>query len=139
MEYKDEKLEMLTGKLRQTRPVLSTQDATLLTERIMRQIDRKPARTQLPIVLGLRTILSSAAVLLLGLLVFQQTEAKNIVASDGPVPALENKRTIDLRCVQLTDNEHHNLMKTYFCYMQQKTIENNQFKSLYSTINPLRP
>jgi len=127
METKDEKFNVIIGKIRSKQPVL--QDANLLTERIMQQIELKSDQSASHLIVWFRAITSSAAALLLGLFIFQQTEINDKIASNSETPVLENTISIDSTCIQALNEEQVNLMKMYYCYMQQNAIKNNRFRS----------
>jgi len=127
MKINDKKYEHLLEKLRQTQPVLN--DAAMLTDSIMQQIEQHRSSSQPHFLLWFRAISSSAAIFLLGLFVFQQSEAQNPVDDQVHSPVLVTQVSIDSTCIQYQSTSEPNLLKTYLCYMQQNAIENNQFES----------
>lgn len=127
MENKEEKMEKLIRSLREAKPVLQHPES--LTDSIMNQIGKKPVHRVYPLLIWTRAALSSAAVLLIGLYIFQQTEAENTFASSTPKPVIENKIEVDSTCLQMLGSEHLNVIETYLCYMQQNSIENELFKT----------
>jgi len=123
----EDKMEQLIRSLRESKPVL--QHPENLTDSIMNQILKKPVHQVSPILLWTRAALSSAAVLLLGLFIFQQTEAENSMTSAAVKPFIENKLELDSTCMQMLGSDHLSIIKTYLCYLQQNSIENELNKS----------
>ena len=64
----------------------------------------------------------AAAILLVGLFLFQQNESETIASTNKSIPVLEKKINTDSLC---SDNPE-SPAKTYFCYMRQNSIKNNQ-------------
>lgn len=127
MDTKQENLERLVRSLKQATPVLK--DPKSLTNSIMDRIGKQSEHQVTPLLIWVRTALSTAAVLLLGLFVFQQTEAENVTESNSVRLVLENKLEDDSTCMQMLGSEHLNYIQTYLCYMQQNSIDNKQFKT----------
>ena len=124
----DDKMEQLVRSLRNAKPALKNPES--LTDSIMNHILKKPERQVTPMLLWARVALSTAAALLLGLFLFQQTEAQEMpFASNTPKPVIEKPAEMDSSCLQMLGCEHLNYIKTYLCYMQQNTIENELFKT----------
>jgi hypothetical protein len=127
MENTEEKIDMLIQKLRSTSPELK--DTGMLTENIMQNIkDRN--RQKIPVLLiWIRTVSSSAAILLLGLFLFQQNEATTITSSDKQTSHFENKINIDSICLQNQLNSKANLMSIYICHLQQNSVKNKLYRT----------
>lgn len=125
MNKKQENLERLIRSLKQATPVLN--DPNSLTNRIMDQIHMtKPQKTP-AFLMWARAGLSTAAAVLIGLFILQQSEAENKTMTTSYKPTQEEKIAVDSTCMQLFDSKHLNIMKTYLCYMQQNSIENERF------------
>jgi hypothetical protein len=124
----EDKMEQLVRSLKNAKPALKNPES--LTDSIMNQILQKPVHQVSPILLWARAALSTAAVLLLGLFLFQQTEAQEMpFASNTPKPVIEKPAEMDSSCLQMLGSEHLNYIETYLCYMQQNSIENELFKT----------
>jgi len=122
-----DKMEQLVRSLKEAKPVLKNPE--ILTDSIMNQILKKPVHQVSPLLIWARVALSSAAVLLLGLFIFQQTEAENSTTTASVKPFIENKLEVDSTCMQLLGSEHLSYIKTYLCYLQQNSIENELNKT----------
>lgn len=122
-----EKMEQLIRQLKEAKPVLKNPES--LTDSIMNQIGQRSVHKVSPLLIWTRAALSSAAVLMVGLFIFQQTEAENNIASSTPKPVIENKIEVDSTCIQLLNEDRTNTYETYLCYMQQNSIENKLFKT----------
>ena len=127
MENIDDKLDNLVNKLRQQKPELH--NAELFTDSIMKEVMNKSHRNTPKFLIFVRAVTSSAAVLLLGLFLFQQNDTELIASTNKPIPIFENKINIDSLCIQRQSNNKVNLIETYLCYMQQNSIKNKQLKS----------
>ena len=128
MKNLDDKFDNLGQKLSRQKPEL--QGAELLTNSIMQQISISSRHSKPKLLIWIRIISSSAAILLLGLFLFQQTDSELIASTIKPKHLLENKLFIDPECIQLKDNNQINLLKTYYCYMKQNSIKSEQLKEL---------
>lgn len=118
-------LEQLIQSLKQAKPTLK--DPSSLTDSIMEQIGLQRKTT--PLLIWARAALSTAAALLLGLFVFQQTEAEKTTSNASVNVVIENTIETDSTCMQMIGSEHLSMFKTYLCYMQQNAIENKLNKS----------
>jgi len=127
MKINDKKYEHLLEKLRQAQPAL--EDEMMFTDRIMQQIEYPSRSSQPRFLIWFRAISSSAAIFLLGLFVFQQTQERDSVLEQGHSPVLVTQVSIDSTCIQYQSDTELNLLKTYLCYMKKNAIENNQFES----------
>jgi hypothetical protein len=123
----EDKLEHLIQSLKEVKPELK--NPTDLTDSIMDRIGKQTEQKYTPMLIWVRAALSTAAVLLLGLFVFQQTEAENVSASTSVRPVIENTLEADSTCMQMLGSEHLNYIQTYLCYMHQNSIDNEQFKT----------
>ena len=129
MDNKEDKLDYLLNKLSRQEPELK--DAGLLTDSIMNAIRHKSHRQAPPVLMWIRAVSSVAAILLIGLFLFQQNDPDTIIASTNkPIIPVEKKIDIDPTCIQQRSNKQVNLIATYFCYMQQHSIKNNQLRSI---------
>lgn len=120
MKSEDNKLDNLINNLRRQKPEL--ENAELLTENIMNKINRKMQRTKSIKMIWIRAISTSAAVLLLGLFLFQQTETEEINSTSRHNSLLEQHINIDSLCIQNSNNKR----EMYFCYMQRNLYKNRQ-------------
>lgn len=124
----DNKLEHLVQSLKEAKPKLSQPEN--LTDSIMDRIGLLPAKRTPTVLLWTRAALSTAAALLFGLFLLQQTEAKqNPIASSSSKVVVKTSTEMDTTCLQQLGNEHLNYLKTYLCYLQQNVLENKQFKT----------
>jgi hypothetical protein len=123
----EDKLEQLIQSLKEVRPELK--NPVGLTDSIMNRIGKQTEHRVTPLLIWVRAALSTAAVLLLGLFVFQQTEVENVTANASVKTILENKLEEDSTCMQMLGSEHLNYIQTYLCYMQQNSIDNKLFKT----------
>lgn len=128
MKKKEDKFNNLVKKLSRQKPEL--QGAELLTNSIMQQISIRSRHSKPKLLIWVRVISSSAALFLLGLFLFQQTGSDPIASTIKSNRLFENKLLIDPECIQLKDNNQINLLKTYYCYMKQNSIKNEQLKEL---------
>lgn len=127
MENTDNKLDNLISNLRQQKPELN--NAGLLTESIMKEIKSKSQYKKPSVLIWIRVISSSAAVLLLGLFFFQQTESNKIATNFGSTHIIKNHINIDSVCLENLKNKQANMLEIYYCYMQQNSIKNNRLKT----------
>ncbi len=123
----EDKLEHLIQSLKEAKPVMKNPAG--LTDSIMDRIGKQAEHKVTPLLIWVRAALSTAAVLLLGLFVFQQSEAEIVTASTSVRPVIENTLEADSTCMQMLGSEHLNYIQTYLCYMQQNSIDNKQFKT----------
>ena len=123
----EDKLEQLIQSLKEAKPVLNHPES--LTDSIMDRIGKKSEHKTTPLLIWVRTALSTAAVLLFGLFVFQQSEDVITTTAASVKPVIENKLEVDSTCMQMLGSEHLNYLETYLCYLQQNSIENKLNKS----------
>ena len=133
MENKDQKLDYIISQLRRQQPELH--DAGLLTDNIMKQVAQKSHQSKPTFLIWVQAISSSAAVLLLGLFIFQQTDASKVTADTTPTHLVERNINIDFECAQNLNANKSNLLETYFCHMVSNSIKNKQFQSYYQQLN----
>ncbi len=128
MKTRNDKFDSLIEKLSRQKPDL--QDAELLTNSIMQHISINSQDKKSKLLIWVRVISSSAAIFLLGLFLFQQTGSDPIASTTKPKRLFENKLVIDPECIHFKDNNQINLLKTYYCYMKQNSIKNEQLNEL---------
>lgn len=127
MNKKPENLERLIGSLKQATPVLN--DPNSLTNSIMDQIGRNTSKKTPVFLIWARAAFSTAAAVLIGLFIFQQTEVENKTMTTSYKPIQEETIEVDSACMQLLGSEHLNYLQSYLCYMQQNSIDNELFKT----------
>jgi len=126
MKNEEDKLDMLLHKLSNTNPELS--DAEMLTEKIMQNIKGKTIQ-RTPIVLTwIRSVTGTAAVLLIGLFLFQQNGIETTAAASKQTGHPEIRINIDSVCLNNLHNPASNMMALYICHLQQNSIKNKQLK-----------
>lgn len=125
MDTKQENMERLIRSLKQATPV--PKDPNSLTNSIMDQIGKTTLQQTPVLLIWTRAALSMAATLLIGLFLFQQSEAEIRTTTAAYKPKLVEKIEMDSTCMQMLGSEHLGIMKTYLCYMQQNSIENERF------------
>lgn len=103
--------------------------ADSLTDSIMAEIGRQKEHKSIPWLTWARVGLSSAAILLLGLFLFQQAELDDTTAYASIEPVVETTLEADSACMQMLGSEHLNFLQTYLCYLQQNAIDNKQFRT----------
>lgn len=127
-EKTEDKLERLVQSLKEAKPTLNDPDS--LTDSIMDRIGGLPAKRTPTLLVWTRAALSTAAALLFGLFLLQQTEARqDTTAYVAPKTAVETRAELDSTCLQQLGDEHLNYLKTYLCYLQQNVLENKQLKT----------
>lgn len=127
MKNTEEKIDILIHKLRSTPPELS--NAGMLTENIMQKIKDRQRQKKPVLLIWIRTVSSSAAILLLGLFLYQQNETATITSSDKQASHFENKINIDSICLQNQLNSKANLLSIYICHLQQNSVKNKQYRT----------
>jgi flagellar basal body-associated protein FliL len=132
MKNTEDKIDHLIGKLRLNTPEL--QDADLLTDQIMKNLKRTSQPNYL---IFIRIVSSAAAVFLLGLFLFQQTETEAMSSTSAPTHPIVNKIDIDIdsTCLQNQAKGQITLLETYLCYMQENAQKNNQLKAYTQQFN----
>jgi hypothetical protein len=120
MENKDNKLDNLINNLRRQKPEMD--NAELLTENIMNEINRKMQRTKSIPMIWIRVVSTSAAVLLLGLFLFQQAETEEKTSTSRHNCLVEQHINFDSLCIQNSSNKR----EMYFCYMRRNLNKNRQ-------------
>lgn len=127
MNKKPEKIDRLIRSLKQATPVLNDPDS--LTNSIMDQIGRNTPKKTPVFLIWARAAFSTAAAVLIGLFIFQQTEVENKTMTTSYKPIQEETIEVDSTCMQLLGSEHLNYLQSYLCYMQQNSIDNELFKT----------
>ena len=128
MKNTDIEIDRIITNLHRQKPTLNGSD--FLTESIMQQISIHSPHSKPKLLIWIRIISSSAAIFLLGLFLLQQTSSDSIASTIIPKHLNENKLAIDPACINFEDNNQINLLKTYYCYMKQNSIKNEQLKEL---------
>jgi|GEM_PF-1222249 len=134
MEINEKTFDHLLQNLRSARPELK--NAGKLTDSIMQKIQDNSRRRKPAVLILVRTLSTSAAILLLGLFLFQQNESVSITYYK-PSNNYNYKISIDSICMQ---NQHHhisntNLLAIYICHLQQNSIKNKLYKSFDQQLN----
>jgi len=128
MENEEERLDMLLQKLSKTAPGLT--DAQMLTEKIMQRIKEKAIPRKPTILIWIRAISCSAAILLLGLFLFQQNETAAIASTPKQSGRPEIRINIDSECLKNINSPASNMMALYMCHLQQNSIKNKLYKTI---------
>ena len=131
MDNREDKLDILLDKLSRQRPELK--DAEELTNNIMQKIRLKSIDPETRFLNLFRVVTSTAAVLLIGLFLYQQNEAKTDVLTHNSAPK-EYKIDIDSTCIQHQTDKQVDLLETYYCYRQQNSIKNKQLQSFSQSL-----
>ncbi len=129
---KEDKIVHLIEKLNQSKPEL--QNPEMLTNNIMRQVGIAKESRNPKVLIWLRVISGSAAITLLGLFLFQQTEHQNREANYPLTSTISREIKINPRC-EIKTMQHANLLEIYFCHIQQNTLKNHKFRSLIANSN----
>lgn len=122
----EDNLDQLLSKLREAKPILKHPES--LTDSIMEQIGKQAERKTTPLLMWVRMSLSTAAILLLGLFLFQQNEM-DASTSASIESVVEPALAADSACMQMLGSDHLNYLQTYLCYLQQNAIDNKQFRT----------
>jgi len=125
-------LDNVFSRLRRQKPLMT--DSDLLTEIIMNQVAMKSSKSKPVFMVWMRTISSSAAVLLLGLLAFQQTETETVSANYSS-RSVEYKLSINSECIRYSKSKSTNLAEIYSCYLRQNSIKNKRYQSYCQQLN----
>ena len=128
MENKEEKLDTLLHKLSKTAPELT--DAEMLTEKIMQKIKDKDIHWKPAVLIWIRAVSGTAAVLLLGLFLFQQYETTAIVSTTKQPGHPEIRINIDSVCLKNINSPASSMMALYMCHLQQNSIKNKLYKTI---------
>jgi len=127
MKNNEDKFDIIVDRLHQHKP--KPDNADVLTNSIMQVLMNQSQRSTSKFLIFVRVVSSSAAVLLLGLFLFQQNGTELVASAHKPMPILENKINVDSLCIQRLSNKRVNLLETYFCYMQKNSIKNKQLRA----------
>jgi len=128
MKNKEDKLDILLNKLSKTTPVLT--DAEMLTEIIMQKIQKKTNHRKPIALIWIRTVTGTAAVLLIGLFLFQQYGSEKTAITTKHTSPPEIRINIDSVCLNNIHSPSSGLMALYMCHLQQNSIKNKQFKTI---------
>jgi len=126
MVIKENKLDNLIQKLQSTNPELL--DSELLTDSIMLKIKDKSKNRKPTVLMWVRTLSTSAAILLVGLFCFQQNESVSFT-SYKQTNNFNLKINIDSICLQNQHTSGANLLAIYMCHLNQNSIKNKIYKS----------
>ena len=126
MKNEEDKLDMLLHKLSNTDPELS--DAEMLTENIMQKIKAKDRHRNPILLTWIRSVTGTAAVLLIGLFLFQQNGIETTASATKHTEPAEIRINIDSVCLKSLNSPASNMMALYICHLQQNSIKNKQFK-----------
>lgn len=125
MDIEQENLNRLIRSLKQKTPTLNKPNC--LINSIMDQIGKTTTKRTPVFLILARAALSTAAAVLIGLFIFQQSEAENRTMTTSHKPIQKETIEVNSSCMQQLGSEHLNILKTYLCYMQQNAIENQRF------------
>ena len=128
MENEEEKLDTLLHELIKTVPELTGSE--MLTEKIMQKIKEKTIYRIPAVLIWIRAVSGSAAILLLGLFLFQQNETTAIASTPKPSGHPEIRINIDSACLKNLNNPASNIMASYMCHLQQNSIKNKLYKTI---------
>lgn len=127
MNNNDYKLDRLLQNLSMQVPELK--DPDILTESILNEVKNKSLRPTSPVLSWIRAVSGIAAIMLLGLFLFQQSDMEAIASTNKPTLQPETRINIDSMCIRNRNNKQVNLVETYFCHMEQNSIRNNLFRT----------
>jgi len=128
MENEEEKLDTLLHELIKTVPELTGSE--MLTEKIMQKIKEKTIYRIPAVLIWIRAVSGSAAILLLGLFLFQQNETTAIASTPKPSGHPEIRINIDSMCLKNLNSPASNIMALYMCHLQQNSIKNKLYKTI---------
>jgi hypothetical protein len=135
MNPQNDKYNILITKLKATNPSIS--DPEMLTDSIMNSIHPLKYKEN-GIIVFLRTFSSAAAVLLIGLFLYQINEPVTNL-NVGEKSRLMN---ITVQKTEYCDNEQNNgkqdqkqQLKRYLCYLNRNTRENKASKDVFTKFN----
>jgi hypothetical protein len=133
MPNQDSKYDSLINTLRNSKPV--AENAGIITERIMLSVQGNKRIRPNKIIVWLRPLLTSAALVLLGLLFYQTSSVENIKNED------QSGRTVKLVLIQkdycgfISTGKMQvttALFSQYKCYMRSNSLENEVSKKVFS-------
>jgi len=133
MENEKDKLDMLLHKLSKTAPELS--DAEMLTENIMQKIKAKDLHRNPILLTWIRAVTSTAAVLLIGLFLFQQNGIETTASATKHTEPAEIRINIDSVCLKSLNSPASNMMALYICHLQQNSLKNKLYKTFDPQLN----
>jgi hypothetical protein len=132
MTTQDKKYDVLLSRLRLTRPVAG--DEGEFTNSIMRAIELKSRKNPSRIITWIRPIMSAAALLLLGLFLYQLNDSQIETTASDPAPLLKFRLVKKEYCTTDTNlrvNKGRALLSQYLCYMKSNRIENDESREYY--------
>jgi len=132
MNPKSTTYETLIGKIRDAKPLPEDPDA--LTESIMKVIQEKQQQKGLHIPAWVRPLMTSAAVFLLGLFIYQQLETTNNTQEAVTIQPAKIDLVVTSKCIpDETKNTTKNrrLLNQYICYLKSNMMANENSKSFY--------
>jgi hypothetical protein len=137
MTSTEKKYEILLNRLRDLKPVADNPD--ILTDKIMVSIGRQKNSANPKILVHLHTLMTAAAVFLLGLLTYQQvvtTDYTHEISISNYVKPVIHPKTNCGSDLTLKLPENSKLLIQYICYMKNNQVENNNSKQLYRKFLP---
>ena len=129
MEINDNTLNIAINNLKRQKPEIK--DTEMLTDSIMERITPKNKRQTPSYLLIIRTISSSAAVFLLGLFFFQQTNSTELNTSSSTAKVAELKIEVHSECLTKANSKEKSVLAVYLCHIKMNSIKNQQFQSFY--------
>lgn len=132
MTNTETKYSTLIGKLRNAKPVDGNPD--LLTDKIMQSISLQKQNKTTLILAWVRPLMTAAAVFLLGLFFYQQSETTNsfqeVISAKYAILTPLHKPDCDAD-LTLKLPENRKLLNQYICYMKSNLAENENSKQFY--------
>jgi len=129
MEINDNTLNIAINNLKRQKPEMT--DAEMLTDSIMERITPKNKRKTPSFLLVIRTISSSAAVFLLGLFFFQQTNTTELYTNSPTAKVAELKIEVHSECLTKVNSKEKSVLDVYLCRSKTNSIKNQRFQSFY--------
>jgi hypothetical protein len=137
MTSTEKKYEILLDRLRNKKPVADNPD--ILIDKIMDSIGRQKNTSTPQIFVYLHAVMTTAAIFLLGLLLYQQVTTTiythEISISNYVKPVIHPKTNCGSD-LSLKLPENSKLLIQYICYMKNNQVENNNSKQLYRKFLP---
>lgn len=133
MTTQDSKYNSLINTLRKSKPV--SENAELIIENIMLSVQENRRIKPNKIIVWMRPLLTSAALVLLGLLFYQTNNVETIRNSDNQFKSVNFTFVKKEPCGSFSTGKFQrstNLMSQYKCYMRSNHLENEVSKKIYS-------
>jgi len=132
MTNTEKKYIALIGKLRNAKPVDGNPD--LLTNKIMQSISLHQKSVTSRLLVWVRPLMTAAAIFLLGLFFYQQSETTNdpqeiTVSRDIKLTPLHKPNCNSEPTMKLPENRK--LLNEYICYMKSNRAENQNSREFY--------